>query len=422
MKTSRGYILIEALIAIAGLLALLAILVSNETTKVAEVQYNLDETRAEACADGAVQQALAVLSTQSPDLVTVNDPWAQLGGVAAAQGGQGTEGTEEFDFPDGTSYREQIIDASSLINLNTATLAQLDELPLDQDQVDSLLDWIQPGENARPDGAKDSFYNSLPTPYNAKLGPLTTVNELLLVDNWTAQTLYQPPTDSTILPLGTDSSGNTLPLAALFTVDSGSPNVSATGSTLTNINTRGISIAALTRAGISAPVVREIVLRSPIPNFTILFGMPGVNSTQRQVLLNSVTFSPATRSTGKINLNTATLPVLESIPQLTNGAASTIVSQQSSGFTTLGQLATSGGLSTSVLGQVAGDFTVGSDTWVVRAYGQSGDVGEAVEAVVGYRNNLLQIVSMTRMHTPGIPTWWGWDTATTSTQQAGVTQ
>jgi type II secretory pathway component PulK len=432
-RRRTGYILIEALIAVAGLLALLAILASDQQTRIDLIQSGLRQTRAEACADGAVQQALSVLATANPDLVTLNDTWAQLGGTSgvatsSTSGTTSSGGTEEFSFPDGSTFREQIIDADSLINLNNATATQMEQLPLDQDQVDCFLDWIQAGETPRSDGAKDDFYNALPTPYNAKLGPLTTVSELCLIDNWTAQTLYQPPTDSTVLPLSTDISGNILPLAALFTVDSGAPNVTSTGTALINLSNRPTAANAVTliRAGVSPGIVARLMSTAPgnppINSWMALLSLPGVNSSQEQILLNNVTFTSATRLTGTINLNTASLPVLESIPLVTQSIAEAIVGQQSTTFSGLGSLAAIAGLSRADLATLASTFCVGSDTWIVRAYGQSGGVGSAEEAVVGYRNNQLQIISINRIHTPGIPSWWGWDTTTTSTQQAGVTQ
>jgi type II secretory pathway component PulK len=413
-RSRRGYILIQALVAVAGLLALMAILVADDKASLDNVQSSLRQARAQTAADGAVQQALAVLSTGNEYLVTNNDTWAQLGST----------GTEEFDFPDNSSFRMQVVDAGSLINLNSASQQQLQELPLDQDQVDCLLDWIQAGENPRSDGAKDQFYNALPVPYNAKLGPLTTVNELLLVDNWTAQTLYQPPTDSTTLTMPTDENGNILPLASLFTVDSGSPNTSTTGATLVNLDTRTVSTAALRRIGINPQMSAEILSRVPIANFKALFQLPGMNLSTMSLLANAVTFTTATRTTGKIDLNTASQTVLQSLPFMNSATAATVVSQQSTGYTSLGAFVAGAGLPAATIAQIADDFTVGSDTWIVRAYGQCGGVGIAEEAVVGLRGTTAQIevISVNRLHTAGIPSWWGWDQASTSTQQAGVTQ
>jgi hypothetical protein len=161
---------------------------------------------------------------------------------------------------------------------------------------------------------------------------------------------------------------------------------------------------------------------TPVTSWNALFALPGVNETQAQILLNSVTFSTGTRSTGKINVNTATLPVLESIPLVTATLANSIVQQQSSTFQGLGALATTSGLSPRALASVVNNFTVGSDTWIVRAYGVSGGIGSAEEAVVGYRNSQLQIISVNRIHTGGIPAWWAWDPTAATIDQVGVTQ
>ena len=423
-KRSAGYILIQALVAVAGLLALMAILAGDERVTINGIQAELDRTRAEEADQSGIAQALAVLSTANENEVTLNDTWSTLG----------SSGNEEFDFPDGTSFRMQIIDASSLINLNTATQTQLQTLPLQQDQVDSLLDWIQTGTTARTDGAKDAFYNSLPQPYNTKLGPLTTVNELLLIHNWTGQTIYQAPTTSTTLTLGTDQYGNTLPLAALFTVDSGAPNTSSTGAALVNLSTRNVSANSLRTLGVTPAVATYVAAHAPYTSFAQLFGPPPApsranpnpmnlrNLTDESQLLNAATFSTGTRTTGKINLNTATQPVLQTVTNLPTSAASSIIAQQSTAYPSLGQWALSSGLTSAQIANVADSFTVGSDTWLVRIYGESGAFDDPEEAVVGYRSGVLTVVSVTPLHTAGIPSWWDWQTQTTSTEQAGVTQ
>ena len=412
---TNGYILIQALVAVAGLLALMAILVHDNQATIDNTQSDLREARAHMAADGAVQQGLTVLSTANENLVTLTDTWAQLGST----------GTEEFDQSDGSSFRMQILDAGSMINLNTATQQQLQLLPLDQDQVDCLLDWVQTGENPRTDGAKDSYYNGLTQPYNAKLGPLSTVNELLLIRNWTGQTLYQSPTDTTTLTLPSDQNGNVLPLASIFTVDSGAPNTSTAGASLINLDARnGTATNSLTRLGVPGQIAATIT-SAPRANFKALFAVRGVTSLSPNVLsnlLNGVTFTTAARTTGKINLNTASQAVLQSIPNVSTATAATIINQQTTGFTSLGALETTAALPAAELGQIADSFTVGSDTWIVRAYGESNGVGYAEEAVVGYRNSVLQIVSTNHLHTAGIPSWWNWNSTITETQQAGVTQ
>ena len=121
-------------------------------------------------------------------------------------------------------------------------------------------------------------------------------------------------------------------------------------------------------------------------------------------------------------MNTATQAVLQTVPTMTTDVASAIVAQQSSGFSTLGALATVPGITPGRLGQLADNFTVGSDTWLVRAYGESGGVGVAVEAVVGLRNGQVQIINRERLPTATIPAWWNWVADPTQTLDAGAAQ
>ncbi len=46
---------------------------------------------------------------------------------------------------------------------------------------DSILDWVQPGDNPRLSGAKNSYYQSLDPPYYCKEAPMDDISELLLV-------------------------------------------------------------------------------------------------------------------------------------------------------------------------------------------------------------------------------------------------
>ncbi len=375
-----------------------------------------------------VARELAVLQAANPDIVLQSDDWLTLG----------SNGDEEFQLNDNTTgssgltssptFRMQIIDAGSMLNVNTASPTALALLPLTQDQIDCLLDWREAGLTARTDGAKDAYYNSLAQPYNTKLGNLTTVNELLLVKDWTTQTLYQPPSQNTSgtvtttnqLPL--DVNGNPLPLVSMLTVDSGSPNAQASGSARINFDVRPLSLATLARVGITGRLATTIAARAPYTSFAALLATPGMNPTIEQNVLNMVTFSTATRNVGKINLNTASQAVLETIPTVTTSMASMIATQQSLGFQTLGQLTTIAGIAPPQIAQLADNFTIGSDTWIVRVYGESGGVGEAEEVVVRQTNGNMQVINWDKINSPGIPDWWNWDAQTTTTVNAGSAQ
>jgi len=56
--------------------------------------------------------------------------------------------------------------------------------------VDSILDWRDPDDLYRVNGAENDYYQSLKEPYNCKNGNLDTVEELLLVKGVTADLFY----------------------------------------------------------------------------------------------------------------------------------------------------------------------------------------------------------------------------------------
>ncbi|HZP82267.1 MAG TPA: helix-hairpin-helix domain-containing protein [Chthonomonadaceae bacterium] len=87
----------------------------------------------------------------------------------------------------------EVTDTGGLINLNTVDQATLQRLPVLRDQPDlvaAILDWRSAGDQPSPNGAKSDYYQSLPTPYNAKEGAFDTVAELLLVRGMTPALLY----------------------------------------------------------------------------------------------------------------------------------------------------------------------------------------------------------------------------------------
>jgi general secretion pathway protein K len=55
--------------------------------------------------------------------------------------------------------------------------------------INSILDWIDPDDNARIQGTESQFYESLEPPYEAKNGPIDDLSELLLIRGIT-QELY----------------------------------------------------------------------------------------------------------------------------------------------------------------------------------------------------------------------------------------
>jgi general secretion pathway protein K len=99
-------------------------------------------------------------------------------------------------------YNVKVIDEESKLPINLATQGQLHQLlaALGVDAaesdiiVDSILDWMEPGDLHRLNGAKtDDYYKNLDPPYRCKNAPLDRVEELLLVRGVTPELFYGAP-------------------------------------------------------------------------------------------------------------------------------------------------------------------------------------------------------------------------------------
>lgn len=102
--------------------------------------------------------------------------------------------------PAGTMLRNGLIDESGRLNLNRLLSFELDEMQtremlmylpdMTEEVADAILDWIDDDETVRTYGAESDYYTSLDPPYEAKNGPLDSIDELLQVAGVTADLLY----------------------------------------------------------------------------------------------------------------------------------------------------------------------------------------------------------------------------------------
>lgn len=95
----------------------------------------------------------------------------------------------------GDSERDEtrfgLTDEASKLNINTATEEMLGKLPnLTPYLVQGLLDFLDADNAPHPEGAEQEYYDALPIPYSIFNGPLTTVDQLLLVRGFTPALLY----------------------------------------------------------------------------------------------------------------------------------------------------------------------------------------------------------------------------------------
>lgn len=359
---------------------------------------------AEAAARGGIERALAALSNQSLTVTTQEDDWYTLSQNGAV------------DFTVGSAHvRIQIVDACSKVDINTVTSDWLLNMGLTQDQIDAIIDWRSSGPTPSAQGAKDEFYNSLPVPYNTKLRRFDTFDELLLVKGVDAQTLYEPPTNGSSAPLvsGVDTDQPTL--YDLCTFENRATVQNPSGQSRTNVNTANEQ--QLVSLGLRAQIATAIVQRrntvSTFTNLGEVFQVAGINNADAKVILDNLTTNNSPTAEGKINLNTATEPVLNSIPNMPAGVAQAIISRGGQ-FNSLGELADLPGVTPQTLRDIADTFTVSSQSFLVRTVGRAGSSRVALEALVEFTNGQPVVTRVVHPWFSDAERRWGWVDETTS--------
>ncbi len=158
-----------------------------------------EELQLYAMAEGGVERAIA-------ELVYKTDPKTQ--DLRKNQLPEKVVNPEKGEWmTDGRSYLlpfsrgecdVRVMGEGGKININQASEKLLrtiiGNLGLDGEQrdtvVDSILDWRDPDDLHRANGAENDYYQALPQPYNSKNGNLDSVEELLLIRGVTPDLFY----------------------------------------------------------------------------------------------------------------------------------------------------------------------------------------------------------------------------------------
>jgi general secretion pathway protein K len=157
-----------------------------------------EELRLYAAAEGSAQRAIA-------ELILKHDPRMQNLRKSAGEGELTPENREWVT--DGREYRfsfeaaegvVRVLGEAGKVNINRVSDAALRKIMgtpglegEDRDiAVDSILDWRDPDDFVRVNGAENDYYQSLKEPYDCKNGNLDSVEELLLVRGITPELFY----------------------------------------------------------------------------------------------------------------------------------------------------------------------------------------------------------------------------------------
>ncbi len=211
-----GYVIFAVLIVIVVLSLVAYRFTDSMTAEYRAGVRSVDDAQAKAAAISGLHYAAAVLSDRATFYEELDgnpydnpDIFEQFEVVAG--GGTGTQATKRAFFSircvalndSGTpEQRFGVIDEGGKLNINSLimldktgqmlyyALMKLEPLGMTEDLADSIVDWVDADDDARPAGAESSYYQSMSSPYKAKNGPLNSLDELLLVKGMSPTLLY----------------------------------------------------------------------------------------------------------------------------------------------------------------------------------------------------------------------------------------
>jgi general secretion pathway protein K len=198
-RSQSGIALIIVMISIFVLTILAAGFAFSMKVETKLAQHANNETELQWLGRSGVEYARWVLVLQATCPLepydALNQPWAtgSPGGLCATNGAM-TEIQSEVHLGHG-SFTWKMTDLERKWNINTANETILQQalvlMGVDPSQmtpvVNSILDWIDPDDNPRIQGAESDYYQSSDPPYEAKNGPIDDLSELLLIKGVTPE-------------------------------------------------------------------------------------------------------------------------------------------------------------------------------------------------------------------------------------------
>lgn len=123
---------------------------------------------------------------------SLEDPWAKPPEAEESEEalGQITISDEFGKINLNALIFEEAGEEKVFLRLESALRALFSERGMTEDPVPAILDWLDADDLIRPTGYESSFYQSLDHPYEAKNGPMDSIEELLLIPGITADVYF----------------------------------------------------------------------------------------------------------------------------------------------------------------------------------------------------------------------------------------
>lgn len=329
-------------------------------------------------------------------------------------------------------------DAHAKINVNRLTADQMLELEpmMTEDIADALLDWIDGDDDTNPMGAEIGFYQGATYPYTPRNATLRSLVELELVagidaedvrgEDWNQNGLLDPNEDDGDASWPPDNADGRLDGAwsELLTAASVDGGMTSTGEEPLDLSSASAE-ELVARVGVEsdqadvivnaaqtgvAPslstfIVRDLSQLNRQMNPTLprrQTQVPPLTVEQLGKLLDQATLGSSAQSglptgsklPGKININTASTRVLESIPEITSSLADAIISERSArpqGFASIAELLDVPGMTRGELAVIYELLTTKSNVYIVTSRGRDTRTGIEVEITATLDRSSLPI-------------------------------
>lgn len=338
-KGREGAILILVLFIMLVVVTLVLMLGRDARTELAVASSAVDDLKLRVLADSALERALAELrldTTPGDDLAAAwRDDTARFQGQAV-DGGRWWYFVSEQDPGDGREVRYGIEDEASKLDVNLAQRDQLLALPgITEQAVDGIIDFRdEDDEVSGNDGAESSYYASLKPGYVAKNTFFESLDELRRVRGVDDAMLYgEDRNRNGLLDPGEDDGDKSWPpddadgaldrgLIEYLTVFARDSNLTPEGEQ--KLVWGSASPQELEerfqQAGMAQPAIQRLLqlkrFNSGAQALGELLTPVEVDEAAAKILLDNVTIQEADIIPGRININTASRPVLEGLPGL----------------------------------------------------------------------------------------------------------
>jgi type II secretory pathway component PulK len=162
-------------------------------TRLRLINYQIDDLHAQGLVNAGFRLGLWKLNENNGQTDALNQDWAndpQVFKNYKFADGSVTIGYQTERDKDPITYG--MIDEESKININTASYEVLMRLPgMTSSLVYSIIDWRDKDNVTSPDGAENSYYQTMKKPYSCKNDDFEFIDELLLVKGCTSENLAQ---------------------------------------------------------------------------------------------------------------------------------------------------------------------------------------------------------------------------------------